>query len=85
MAYVEGRVVHDADSHLMELGDCLDAYFDPRFRAAYHALPYYRHKIGDNRWAEKARERQDDAEFRAGADDNILLRKNYEALGAFRR
>jgi len=85
MAYVEGRVVHDADSHLMELGDCLDDYFDPRYRAAYHALPYYRHKIGDNRWAEKARERQDNAEFRAGADENILLRKNYEALGSFRR
>jgi predicted TIM-barrel fold metal-dependent hydrolase len=85
MAYVEGRVVHDADSHLMELGDCLDPYFDPKFRAAYHALPYYQKKIGDNRWAEKARARQDDAAFRAGDAENILLRKNYEALGAFRR
>ena len=85
MAYVEGRVVHDADSHLMELGDCLDDHFDPKFRAAFHDLPYYRKKIGDNRWAEKARTRQDDPEFRAGDAENILLRKNYDALGAFRR
>ena len=28
MAYVENRVVHDADSHLMEMPDSLDAYFD---------------------------------------------------------
>ncbi len=30
MAYVEDRIVHDADSHLMELPDSLDAYFDPK-------------------------------------------------------
>mgnify|MGYP006954598478 CR=1 FL=1 len=36
MAYVEGRIIHDADSHLMELDDCLDGFFTPsllpRFR-----------------------------------------------------
>ena len=85
MAYVEGRIVHDADSHLMELDDCLDDYFDPKFKAAFHALPYYRKKVGDRRWAEVARARQDDPAFRAGDAENILLRKNYEALGSFRR
>ena len=34
MAYVENRIIHDADSHLMELPDSLDAWFDPKFRAA---------------------------------------------------
>jgi predicted TIM-barrel fold metal-dependent hydrolase len=53
--------------------------------AAYHDLPIYRHKIGDNRWALKARRQHDDPEFRAGEAENILLRKNYEALGSFRR
>jgi predicted TIM-barrel fold metal-dependent hydrolase len=85
MAYVEGRVVHDADSHLMELEDCLDPYFDRRFLAAYHDLPSYRRKVGDGRWSAAARRRQDDAAFRAGDAENILLRKNYEALGSFRR
>ena len=85
MAYVQDRIVHDADSHLMELEDCLDPYFDSRMLAAYHDLPIYRHKVGDRRWSSAARRKHDDPAFRAGEDDNILLRKNYEALGAFRR
>jgi len=85
MPYVEGRIVHDADSHLMELGDCLDPFFDPKLKARYHDLPIYRHKIGDGRWAEKARAQHQDPEFRAGDEANILLRKNYQALGSFRR
>jgi predicted TIM-barrel fold metal-dependent hydrolase len=85
MPYVQDRLVHDADSHLMELEDCLDPYFDPRFIQAYHDLPYYQRKVGDRRWSQAARRKQDDGAFRAGAADNILLRKNYEALGSFRR
>ena len=85
MPYVEGRIVHDADSHLMELGDCLDPFFDPKLKGRYHDLPIYKHKIGDGRWAEKARAQHEDAEFRAGDEANILLRKNYQALGSFRR
>ena len=83
MAYVEDRIVHDADSHLMELDDCLDDFFDPRLKGRYHDLPYYRHKLGDLRWAQKARAEQADPGFRADADANILLRKNYQALGSF--
>ena len=85
MAYVENRVVHDADSHLMEMPDCLDPWFDSRLKAAFHDLPIYRKKLGDGRWAAAARRQQDDAEFRAGDAANILLRKNYQALGSFRR
>ena len=85
MPYVEDRVVHDADSHLMEMYDCLDPWFDPRLRAAFHDLPIYQHKVGDGRWAQAARRKQADANFRAGDAENILLRKNYEALGAFDR
>jgi predicted TIM-barrel fold metal-dependent hydrolase len=85
MAYVENRVVHDADSHLMEMPDCLDPWFDPRLRDAFHDLAIYRKKLGDGRWAASARRQQDDAAFRAGDADNILLRKNYQALGSFRR
>ena len=85
MAYVEDRIVHDADSHLMELPDSLDAYFDPKFRAAYDALPKLRQNPRDANWVLKARALQDNADFRAGADANVLLRKNYEAHGSFRR
>lgn len=85
MAYVEHRIVHDADSHLMELEDCLDAYFDPRLLTAYHELAIYRRKVGDRRWSQTARIRQDDPGFRAGGAENIMLRKNYDAMGSFRR
>jgi predicted TIM-barrel fold metal-dependent hydrolase len=85
MPYVQDRLVHDADSHLMELEDCLDPYFDRASLAAYHDLATYRHKVGDRRWSQTARRRQDDPAFRAGDAENILLRKNYEALGSFRR
>jgi predicted TIM-barrel fold metal-dependent hydrolase len=83
MPYVEGRIIHDADSHLMELGDCLDPYFTRPMLERYHALPIYQHKIGNGVWAKKAREQHDDPAFRAGEEANILLRKNYQALGAF--
>jgi len=85
MPYVEGRIIHDADSHLMELPDCLDDYFDPKLKDRYHALPIYQHKLGKPGWAEAARRQHEDPEFRAGAEENILLRKNQQALGAFRR
>lgn len=85
MPYVENRIVHDADSHLMELTDCLDDFFDPKFRARYDELPKLKAWPRDGKLVTKSRALHDDPEFRAGADTNILLRKNYEALGAFRR
>lgn len=85
MAYVQDRIIHDADSHLMELPDCLDPWFDPKLIGRYHDLPIYRHKLGKAGWAEAARAEQRSADFRAGAEANILLRKNYQALGAFEK
>ena len=85
MPYVENQIVHDADSHLMELPDCLDAYFDPKRRGDYHALASFQHKLGKAGWADQARARQRDEAFRGDGDQNILLRKNYEAMGAFER
>jgi len=85
MPYVENRVVHDADSHLMEMPDSLDAYFDPKFRAAYDALPKLQKNPRDAGWVKRARALHEDPDFRSGADSNVLLRKNYEAHGSFRR
>ena len=28
MPYIQNRLVHDADSHLMEMSDCLNPYFE---------------------------------------------------------
>jgi predicted TIM-barrel fold metal-dependent hydrolase len=85
MPYVENRVVHDADSHLMELPDALDEFLEQRFRARYDALPKLEKNPRDADYVAQARAKQVDPKFREGADENILLRKNYEALGSFKR
>lgn len=85
MPYVENRIVHDADSHLMELTDCLDDFLDPKFRAPYDELPKVKAWPRDGKLATHARKQHDDPAFRAGDVENLLTRKNYEALGSFRR
>jgi uncharacterized protein len=82
MPYVEGQTIHDADSHVMELPGTINRYIDPKFRQAF----VEKTGRGDEspHWSQKAQAQHEDPEFRAAAEANILLRKNYEALGAFR-
>ncbi|MDE2486607.1 MAG: amidohydrolase family protein [Alphaproteobacteria bacterium] len=82
MPYVQGQTVHDADSHIMELPGTINRYIDPKLRAAF----VEKTGRGDEspHWSQKAQAQHDDPEFRAAAEANVLLRKNYEALGAFR-
>ena len=80
MPYVEGQTVHDADAHVMELPGTIERYIAPAYRETLAAR--LARKGGDG-WVAAAREKQADPQFRAGAEANLLLRKNYEALGAF--
>lgn len=82
MPYVEGQTIHDADSHVMELPGAILPYVDPAQREAFAEKTAKRTALAD--WADKARRLHDDPEFRAGDEANLLLRKNYQALGAFR-
>jgi predicted TIM-barrel fold metal-dependent hydrolase len=82
MPYASGRVIHDADSHLMELPDSLEPFIDRKFLDAYRDLPKVK-TAREQAYVEQARARQADESFREGADANIMLRKNYDALGAF--
>jgi predicted TIM-barrel fold metal-dependent hydrolase len=84
MPYIENRVVHDADSHLMELPDSLDEFLEATFRPQYDALPKLLKNPRGADYVRRARAQHEEAAFRNGAKQNILLRKNYEALGAFR-
>jgi uncharacterized protein len=83
MAYADARLIHDADSHLMELDDCLDMYFEPGLLARFHACPGYRAALQRHLRPGRSRQAHADEAFRAGVDANIMLRKNYEAHGAF--
>ena len=81
MAYVEGFTVHDADSHVMELPGTIDGYLEAKYRKAFAERTA---KPGvDLSWADKARAQQAEPDFRAGDEANLLLRKNYQALGSF--
>jgi predicted TIM-barrel fold metal-dependent hydrolase len=79
--HMRGRIIHDADSHLMELPDVLDPYLDAKYREAYDALPKLAKR--EEGYAARARASHADPKFRESADANIMLRKNYEAMGAF--
>ncbi|MGY9074577.1 MAG: amidohydrolase family protein [Acidimicrobiales bacterium] len=83
MAYVEDRIIHDADAHTMEPPEWLESF------ASQAVVDYARENfsIGDNeavfRNIEKCRELQADPGFRADAAIEIMLRKNYRAHGAW--
>lgn len=83
MAYAQGRLIHDADSHLMELDDCLDPYFDRVMLARFHASAGYQAQLQRGLRPGRSVEAHADPAFRAGVAANLLLRKNYEAHGAF--
>ena len=87
MPYVEAMTVHDADTHIMELPDCLDPYLEPKHRDALKARfqGSRRERAEDTSWADKAVARHEDPEFRAEAGENIMLRKLYDAMGSFRK
>jgi predicted TIM-barrel fold metal-dependent hydrolase len=83
MPYVEGRLIHDADAHVMEGPEWLLPYADPDVRDrmatikvssagpdAQVAIDHYRSVHADPSFRE-----QDEAE--------IMLRKNWKAIGSF--
>ena len=74
MPYVEGQTIHDADSHVMELPGTINPYIDPKFRERFVELAGAKAILPE--WSAKIQEMQDDAEFRAGDEANLLLRKN---------
>lgn len=81
MPYVEGRTVHDADSHIFEPPGYAESYADPAFRDRLRTA-----LRSDDRPAfiDKAIEKQDDPEFRAKDAEEVMLRKNHIAIGAIR-
>jgi len=83
MAYVENQTVHDADSHIMEIPGMVANYLEAKYLDAFNKTN--RSSPQQVEWARQAQALHDDADFRAGDNDNILLRKNHHALGSFRK
>src|SRR5206468_11739123 len=78
MAYVEGRLVYDADSHIHEPPGYAEQYADPSVCAQLaERLATFRRPPADEEIA-----KQRAPEFRARDAEEILLRKNSLAVGA---
>lgn len=95
MPYIEGRLVHDADAHIMEPPTWLRDYADPAIRDRI-AMPGYVNELRqtdehgaspeefDAAFARIA-ERHASPEYRADEAAEIMNRKNFAATGAFIR
>ncbi len=95
MPYNTGRVVHDADAHIMETPTWLREYADPSIRDRIQPLRYPggnelrqsgdpEEQLADLRraFADLA-ERHASDEYRAEEGINIMARKNFTATGSF--
>ena len=85
MAYIEDRVVHDADTHVMETADWLEPYLDSRIGPRVQAIVDT--DFGTQRTEEvaTAAQLQNDVKYRASDSKELMARKNYRAIGASRR
>ncbi len=95
MPYSEGRIVHDADAHIMETPTWLRDHAEAAFRDRLPVLSYSGgnelRQTGDP--AEQQRDllasfdslraRHASAEYRAGEEAEIMARKNFAATGSF--
>jgi predicted TIM-barrel fold metal-dependent hydrolase len=95
MPYATGRVIHDADAHIMEPPTWLRDYAEERFR---DELPVLRFESGNELRQtgspeeqqsdllasfDRLREKHASAEYRAEEDAEIMSRKNFAATGGF--
>ncbi len=83
MPYAEGRVIHDADSHVMETSDWLVGFADPAIRDRIPPLHLATTRPGEERMIEGFRRQHAEPAYRALDADEIMLRKNWAATGSF--
>lgn len=83
MAYVEDRIIHDADAHVMETPEWIEGFASQR--VIDYALDHF--DIGNVQATldeiERSRQMHADPEYRAAAESEVMLRKNWRATGAF--
>jgi predicted TIM-barrel fold metal-dependent hydrolase len=83
VTYAEGRVIHDADSHVMETPDSWRDFADSEVRERLRPLYTATTAPGEDDLIDHFRGRHADPEFRAHDADEIMLRKNWKATGSF--
>ena len=83
MTYANGRIIHDADSHVMETREWLDPFLDAQAKASLKPL-YGRERSRIDDLLDSAKARKGDASATEKAFDNpIAGPKGWSAAGAF--
>ena len=82
MPYAEGRIYHDADSHIMEPPDWLFPYADAATRGKMTTLYQATLAPGEHDQMDEHLALQADPAFRAQDEDQLMVRKNWLATGA---
>ena len=83
MTYVQDHIVHDADSHVMELSDWIIEYADPDIRDRIRPLDLGRAGKFAAEAVADAEARRGDEEAARRLEDQLLTAKGWMALGAF--
>ena len=83
MPYAEGRVIHDADAHVVETPDFFVEFADDDVRQRLEPLYVSTVKPGEESFIEELRRQHKDPEFRSRDEAEIMLRKNWKATGSF--
>ena len=78
------RFAHDADSHVMEPPGWYDPFLTPRQQEQLAAISPKRNAKFDS-YVDGLVAKHDDAEYRAGAAEEVMTRKLWEAPGSFRK
>jgi uncharacterized protein len=83
MTYASTVEILDADSHLMELPDFLDAHLEPEFEGRLRPLDVEALQPVLSKAVEQAEIRRRDPRVAAEAEERLLIDKGWLAVGAF--
>jgi len=83
MTYANGRIIHDADSHVMEPRDFLEAFVEPEFRGKIAPCLYENPERIDQQVALARARKTDTGADAAAANNPIAGPKGWIAYGAF--
>jgi predicted TIM-barrel fold metal-dependent hydrolase len=83
MPYASGRVIHDADAHIMEVPGFLAGHLEAKFRDVITDDVLFPRDRG--RGLHKLMKPEAGGAAAAQDESQIMLRKNWDALGSFKR
>ena len=82
VTYAGERLIHDADSHVMETPEWFIPFADPAIRDRLDPLFVGTVKPGEEHFIEILRRKHtEDEEFRSTAAEELMQRKNWHATG----